>query len=403
MRNVFFVAPFPMDTTLRFARAIRGLDDVRLLGVFQEAPGPDDRFFDDVALVSDALDSRKIAEAVAGLSARHGRPHRITGVLEDLQVQLAEVREHFGVPGLGAEAAVRFRDKARMKDELRAHGLPCAKHRILHSGGEGWEFVGEVGYPIVLKPLAGAGCRSTWRVESPEDLHSALASARPSMDRPVLAEEFIRGEEYSFETLTLSGQPLFHSISRYYPTPLEVVRNPWMQWVCVLPRDIRTPFFDPVREIGVRAVRELGMASGITHMEWFRRPDGSIAIGEIAARPPGAQIVRLMSLAYDADMYRAWARAVVDEAYDGPWERKYSAGVAFLRGAGQGRVVAVDNVDEAQRAVGHLVVDAKLPTLGAPKRDSYEGDGYAIVRHPDTEVVKRALKTIIETIQVRYA
>jgi hypothetical protein len=119
-------------------------------------------------------------------------------------------------------------------------------------------------------------------------------------------------------------------------------------------------------------------------------------------RPPGAQFVTLMSYAHDADMYRAWARAAVDEAFDGPYERKYAVAIAYLRGPGEGRVAAVDGVDEAQKRVGELVVEAKLPTVGAPKSSSYEGDGYAIVRSRSDDELLAAVKTIIETIQVRY-
>lgn len=402
MRNVVFVAPFPLETSLRFSRALASLQNIRLLGVFQEPP-PGDVGFSDVVLVKNGLDAQQIAEAVGLLKRRYGPVHRVTGVLEDLQVQLAQVREAFGVPGLSAASAERFRDKATMKDALRAHNLPCARHRILKSDEDGWSFARESGLPLVMKPLAGAGCRATWRIETPEDLRGALDATRPSPERPVLAEEFIRGEEYSFETLCIGGHPLFHSISRYFPGPLEVTRTPWIQWCVVLPREIGGPEFDRARAAGLRAVSALGMSSGLTHMEWFRRPDGSVAIGEIAARPPGANIVKLTGLAHDTDLYRAWARATVDEAFDGPWERKFSTGCAYLRGPGQGRVVSVDGLDEAQRKVGPLVVEAKLPTIGAPKRDTYEGDGYAIVRHPDTNVVKAALKTIVETVVVRYA
>lgn len=402
MRNVVYVAPFPLDTTLRFAAALAGLQGVRLLGVLQEAPPPNSGF-DDVILVKDGLSTPQILDAIAQLIRRHGPIHRITGVLEDLQEQLAAARAHFGVPGLLPDAAERFRDKARMKEALRQAGLPCARHRALRSEAEGLEFAREVGLPIVLKPLDGAGCRATWRISAESDLRSALATMRPRPDRPVQAEEFIVGDEHSFETICLSGAPRFYSISDYFPTPLEVMRNPWIQWVCLLPRDLSGPRYEAAKQVGLRAVEALGMSSGFTHMEWFRRPDGSVAIGEIAARPPGANIVRLTSLAYDTDLYHAWARAVVDEAFDGPWERKYATGCAFLRGAGQGRVVAIDGLDEAQAKVGQWVVESKLPTPGAPRRDSYEGDGYAIVRHPDTEVVKRALQVIIETVRVRYA
>ena len=51
----------------------------------------------------------------------------------------------------------------------------------------------------------------------------------------------------------------------------------------------------------------------------------------------------------------------------------------------------------AQQLVGRYVVEAKLPQPGALRSDSYEGDGHAIVQHPDTSVVEAALKTIIET------
>jgi hypothetical protein len=109
-----------------------------------------------------------------------------------------------------------------------------------------------------------------------------------------------------------------------------------------------------------------------------------------------------MGLAHDVDLYRAWARAVVDDAFDGPFPRKYAVGCAYLRGVGRGRVLRVSGVERAQALVGRHVVEARLPQPGAPRNDSYEGDGYVLVRDPDTSVVLAATQTIIETIQVQY-
>jgi hypothetical protein len=246
------------------------------------------------------------------------------------------------------------------------------------------------------------GCKATWRIRSADELRGALAAIHASPEQPALAEELVRGREHSFETVTVGGQVRFHSISRYYPTPLEVMETPWIQWVCILPRDVSGPEYAAARDLGVRVVTALGLDTGFTHMEWFRRDDGSLAIGEIAARPPGANIVRMNSFAHDTDMYRAWARAVVDDAFDGPFERRHAVGCAFLRGVGRGRVLRVTGVERAQELVGRHVVEARLPTPGAPRSDSYEGDGHVIVRHPDTAVVEAAMQTIIETIQVHY-
>jgi hypothetical protein len=402
MRNVVFVAPFPLETTMRFARAAAALDDVRFLGIMQEAPqGGDAQLFSELVTVADGLDPRQLIAAAERLTAKHGPLHRILGILEPLQGPLAEVRRALGVVGTDPETAELFRDKARMKDELRRHQLPCARHRLVRSWEDATQFVDEVGLPIVLKPPAGMGCKATWRIQSLDQLRSALGAVRPSADAPVLAEEFLRGQEHSFETITVGGTVRFRSISRYYPTPLEVMETPWIQWVCLLPRDIDGPDFADARELGVRTVSALGLETGFTHMEWFRRADGSLAIGEIAARPPGANIVRMNSFAHEVDMYRAWARAVIDDAFDGPFERRYAVGCAYLRGVGRGRITRVVGADRAQQLVGRHVVEAKLPTPGAPRSDSYEGDGYVLVRDPDTEVVKAALKTIIETIQVQ--
>jgi len=404
MRNVVFVAPFPLETTLRFVRAVGRLPGVRLLGVAQEPPGGEDRrLFTDLVTVSDGLDTRQLLEATRLLEKRHGRIHRLVGILEPIQDQLAEVRQAMGIHGTRPETAALFRDKARMKDELRRHGLPCARHKMIKTWADAEGFIKQVGFPIVLKPLAGMGCKSTWRINSVDEMKGALTALHASPERPALAEEFLRGREYSFETITLGGNVVFQSASRYFPAPLEVMQTPWIQWVVVLPRVIDGPDYADARQLGVKVVQALGLEAGMTHMEWFRRDDGSIAIGEIAARPPGANIVRMNSFAHDTDMYRAWARAVVDDAFDGPYERKYAVGCAFLRGGGRGRVVHVHGVDKANALIGKHVVESKIPARGTPKSDSYEGDGYVIARDPDTEVVKKAMTTIIETIQVEYA
>lgn len=403
-KNVVFVAPFPAETTMRFVRAARKLEGVRLLGVVHTPPeGKDAHLYDDVVRVSDPLSAQDIVDATSLLASRHGKPDRIVGILEALMVQIAEARAHFGVPGASPRTADLFRDKARMKDALRAAGLPVAAHALLTSESDARAFANRVGFPMVLKPPAGMGAKATFRVGSLDELARALDGMRVGPQNPVLAEEFLRGREFSFETVTIAGKPKVWSVSHYLPGCLEVLENPWIQWTCVLPRDIEGPEYEDVRKMGFAAIEALGLDSGMTHMEWFQRADGSFAIGEIAQRPPGANISLMTGLAHDIDPYRAWARAVVDDVLDAPWDRKYAVGCAYLRGMGRGRVVGVSGVQDTHRAVGKWIVEAKLPTIGAPKSDGYEGDGYVVVRDPSTEVVKRVLTKIVETVRVHYA
>ncbi len=403
-RNVVFVAPFPSDVTMRFARAAAKLPDVKLLGVVHTPPGGDDAgLYQDFVRVSDPLSSRDIIDATELLRRRHGEPHRIIGILEALMVQLSEARAHFGVEGTPVKVAELFRDKSRMKAALRQAGLPVARSALLENEQDARAFASQVGFPLVLKPPSGMGAKSTFRVNSMDELIQGALGMGASPSRPILAEEFLRGREFSFETITVGGQVKAESISHYLPTCLEALENPWMQWCCMLPRDLSSPEYDGARAMARGAIRALGLQDGMTHMEWFQRPDGSLVIGEIAQRPPGANISIMTGLAHGVDLQRAWCRAVIDGAFDAPWERKFAAGSAFLRGMGRGRVAGVTGVREVHEAVGRYVVEAKLPTIGASKSDGYEGDGYIIVKDESTEVVKKVLKLIIETVKVHYA
>jgi biotin carboxylase len=403
-RTIVFVAPFPTEVTLRFVRAAAKLADVRLLGVVHTPPSGDDAtLFHDTVRITDPLSTQHVIDGVEELKRRHGQPLRIIGILEAMMVQLAEVREHFGVAGTSVKTATLFREKAMMKDALRAAGLPVARHELLTSEQDAQAFADEIGFPIVVKPPAGMGGKSTFRVRSMTELTNALRGMRVSPSSPVLAEEMLQGKEHSFETITIGGEPRVSSFASYFPGPLEVLETPWIQWTCVLPREIDSPLYARARELGVKAIKALGLEDGMTHMEWFEKSDGSIAIGEIAQRPPGPQLCQMTGLVNDVDIYRAWARAVVDAELDAPWERKYAAGTAFVRGMGRGRVAGVTGVRETHDAVGTWLVEAKLPTLGAMKNDSYEGDGYVVVKHESTQRVHELLTSVIETMKIRYA
>ena len=389
------------DNAFRMIDAVASHPDVSLGVITHDDAGALRHLKDRAAhwRVTNILDPQQLVWAARELQQRNGPIHRLFGALEQLQEPLAQVREWLGVPGISLEVATNFRDKARMKTLLREAGLPCARHCLATSLADALAFGRSSGFPMVVKPPAGAGAVSTYRVESEEQLQRALAPNPPTHAHPVLLEEFVVGDEHSFETVTINGTHVWHSLTHYHPTPLAVIENPWVQWAVVLPREVDDAQYDDIRTAARRALDVLGMTTGISHMEWFRRPDGSIAISEVAARPPGAQITTLMSKANDFDLLKEWTRAMIFGEFRVP-ERHYAVGAAFLRGQGRGRIVKVRGVEEVQRTVGNLVVDFRMPQVGATPSSSYEGDGYIMVRHAETRRVEEAVMKIISTIRV---
>jgi hypothetical protein len=404
MSFAVFATLFFDDKTLRFLDAILAQPGVSLAVVSQaselEMPASIRERLVDHVRVEDLLRGDDLHAAVAWLGRRRGPIHRLFAIHELIQTHAAEVRSQLGIEGMRPGATLRFRDKSLMKAAFREAGVPCARHRQVSSVAEAVTFAEEVGFPLIVKPPSGAGAEDTHRAEDMEGLRSALVRSALGEYNPVLLEEFITGQEHSFETITVGGRPVWHSLTRYSPNPLEVVRTPWIQWCVVLPREVDDPMYDGIREQGTRALSVLGMDTGLSHMEWFRRRDGSVAISEVGARPPGAQFCTLISRAHDFDLYGAWARLMMTGEWENP-ERKYAAGAAYLRGQGQGDVVrAIHGLDRAEREIGHLVTDVKLPEIGQGHSPRYEGDGYVILRHPETRVVEDALKHLVSIVRV---
>ncbi len=398
-----FVAPFLLPATARFVATAAALPNVSL-GVITTEPverlSPElKQQLDGHWRVDDALDPQQLVEAVRGLSQQMGPVERLVGALEQLQVPMAYAREVLGLDGMNVETALNARDKSRMKSVLRDAGVPCARHQLVTNPGEALAFAEAVGFPLVAKPPAGAGAQATYRLDDQSALRGWLAGIPPRAEEPGLLEEFLVGDEHTFDSVTVGGETVFSSISDYQPTPLEVLRQPWVQWTVVLPREQNDPRYEHIWKVGPAALQALGIRDALTHMEWFHRPDGSIAVSEVAARPPGAQITSMLGYVHGVDFYRVWAELVILGTFSPP-ERQFAAGTAYLRGQGRGRVRAVHGVEELQREIGDLVVEARLPEVGQPASSGYEGEGYVIVRHPDTEVVRDAVHRIVDRLRV---
>ncbi len=398
-----FVAPYLLPATMRFLAAATEVPGVDLTIVSTEPVEHIPAALRDRLAghwrIADGLNPVQIADAVMGLSRMVGPVRRVFGPLEQLQVPLGQVRDALGIDGMDAVTANNFRDKDRMKQVFVEHGVPCAAHTLATGAGDAREFADRVGFPLVVKPPAGAGARSTFRLDDADALRLWLDSAPPGPGNPAQIEQYLVGTEGSFDAVMVDGEIRWYSISEYRPSPLDVLRNPWIQWTVLMPRDIGGSTYDGIAAAGPAALRALGLRTGLAHVEWFRLRDGSVAISEAGARPPGAQITTMLGFAHDVDMYRVWARLMTTGEFDF-LERRWSVGTAYLRGQGTGTITAVRGLDALQQRLGHLVVESRLPRVGAATSDIYEGDGHVIVRAPDTESVAAALRDLVAGITV---
>lgn len=309
---------------------------------------------------------------------------RVECLWEPGMLLAARLREALGIPGMNVEQTLPFRDKEIMKQRLDRAGIRTPRHRRAATESEVREAAELVGYPLIIKPIAGAGSADTYRCNSQRDLERALRLVRHVPE--VSVEEFIDGEEFTFDTICARGRLFFENICWYRPRPLLQRQNEWISPQTVAIRNLDQPELLGGRKMGRQVLDALGFETGFTHMEWYRKPDGEVVFGEIAGRPPGARTVDVMNYCTDNDTYIGWAEAVYFGEVRRNFERCWNVVCTFKRARGQGRIRKILGLDPLLREFGPFVAAVNLTPIGAPRKNwqlSIVGDGYIVVRHPD--------------------
>ncbi|MBM4360770.1 MAG: ATP-grasp domain-containing protein [Deltaproteobacteria bacterium] len=282
------------------------------------------------------------------------------------------------------DAVLGFRDKVTMRERVAAAGVRVPRFERVRSTAEVWEAAERVGYPLIYKPVAGAGSADTWRASSAVELEDALRRVRHVAEASV--EELIEGDEYTYETISVEGSPVYEGCTRYFPNVLEARKNEWISPIIFTLRDREAAELADAVAMGRKALAALGMITGFTHMEWFRARNGEAVFGEVACRSPGANMVDLMNYAADVDLFTEWARAVIHGQIDAPLGQKYHAAIVFKRAKGRGRIVGSTGLEAFLRKHGPHVARLDFLPVGARRRDwtqTFLGDGNLVVRHPD--------------------
>ncbi|MCG8486194.1 MAG: hypothetical protein MI756_01860, partial [Chromatiales bacterium] len=206
----------------------------------------------------------------------------------------------------------------------------------------------------------------------------------------VSIEEFVEGEEFTFDTISIEGRIAYFNVAWYRPRPLIARSNEWISPQVIALRQISQPMLAEGLEMGHKVIEALDFQTGFTHMEWYRKECGEVVFGEIAARPPGAHQVDQMKFACNFDVYREWGRAICWHAFEAEISRDYNVATVYKRAQGHGHIQRIEGLERIQEAYGeHLVWDTLLP-IGAQRRNwrhTLVSDGFLMLRHPDLDKI----------------
>lgn len=326
---------------------------------------------------------------------------RVESLWEPTVLLAARMRERFGVPGMSVDTIRGFRDKQVMKERIHAAGLRVPAAARCRTNTEVRDVAEQIGYPLIVKPIDGAGSANTYRVDSEDELDRIL----PRLVRvpEVSTEEFIEGEEFTYDTICIDGQPVYENVAQYLPRPLVARTVHDISPVICTVRNLDQPAIQRGIALGRGVLRALGMGTGFTHLEWYLKKDGEVVFGEVGCRVGGARLIDQMNYTSDCDLYREWARAVCWHAFEADTTRKYNAAIVFKRARGQGRIQRIDGLAEFVARNRPAVCTVDLLPVGAQRRDWMQtlvSDGYVIVRHPEWGQALRIAKDAADNIRL---
>jgi hypothetical protein len=311
---------------------------------------------------------------------------RVVCLWEPGVVLAAKLREALGAPGMRVAQAQAFRNKDLMKQRVVAAGIRTARHASATTMAQVRDAARDIGYPVIVKPISGAGSMDTVRAGSPEELERALAQVR-SYDE-VNVEEFIEGEEFTYDTICIDGRIVYENVCYYRPNPLIARSTEWISPQTIALRDLNRPDVKAGIALGHEVLKALDFGTGFTHMEWFYTARQEAIFGEIAARPPGAHTVDLMNFVGDVDLFSGYAEADLKGTFSVSLERKYNVANIFKRAQGHGRIRRIEGLESIMARFGEHIVHVDLLPVGAERRNWIQtlvSDGYVVVRHPDLQ------------------
>jgi biotin carboxylase len=307
----------------------------------------------------------------------------------------AALAEKLGLPGATEAAAQALRDKVRLREVSGAGGVRNPRWREVHGPADILEFAG--GGPVVVKPANRQASVGVQLLDSVDEAAAAEAWERTSSaaeyeqvpDRELtwrfLAEERLRGPEFSVEALVRQGEVVFENV-----TAKTVVPGPYpVEQGHLLPAPLdpgtQAAFGTAIRKL----VAATGFGTGILHAEWILTDEGPTLV-ECAGRCPGDYLIDLIDLAYGTRIRLTLIDLLAGRPVTLPRSAERTSAIRFLA-AEPGTVTGITGLDEAQRLPGvHVAeVDVEAGQEVHPWASSWDRAGHVIATGPDADTTRR--------------
>ena len=282
---------------------------------------------DEFFFMPDELPISDLIHAVS-YAARTRHIDRVVALDEFDMENVAALREHLRLPGIGLTTIRYFRDKLAMRAQAREDGILVPEFIHILNYDDLREFMGRVPAPWLLKPRSQASGIGMKKIQRAEELWPWLDQLGDRQSEYLL-EQFIPGSVFHVDGVVSERAVLFAEAHTYGAPPLDVSHQGGVFTTRTMARDSADTL--ALKEIHRKLIQRLGLVRGVTHAEFLKaRSDNRVYFIEVAARVGGAYISNMVETATGINLWREWARLEVTAGkmpYQLPQTREDYAGV----------------------------------------------------------------------------
>lgn len=205
-------------------------------------------------------------EAVLSVAKSIGAQYVVPGANDFAMMSAAYVAERLGLPGYDSyETTLLLHRKDRFKDFASSINLPICSFVVLAANDVtgAMDAVKRLKFPLMVKPVDLTGGKGITRIDSIDELGTALGhAAARSRQTDVVVEEWFDGALHSYSTVIENGEIVFD----YCDTELCIYKD-YLVSTSMSLGNISATAIRNVRDATVRMARELGLVNGVLHSQ----------------------------------------------------------------------------------------------------------------------------------------
>ncbi|PFL25305.1 hypothetical protein COJ07_01090 [Bacillus cereus] len=357
-----------------------------------------EKIYDEVIVVEDANNNILVGDVLEEINKKY-KIKAIYATFENFVEVAGYLRTRFNIQGLNEEDSLNVRNKFLMKKVAEKHNIKCAAVEMIKGKESIEKFIENYGFPIIIKPIDGAGTKLTYKIDDVAKLEEvckliSLYDKKGLYSGNYIIEEFVYGEEYECDSIVQNGEVIFSTVGKYLTNLINTVNSETALGVITYPDKSNDDIVEKIKEFNKKVVKSFNCENTITHLEVFIDKDGEVIFSELAARIGGGPVIgnNIKSI-YNVNIYESFVDLEINKIKvdSDEFSQCYAGCITFPYKNGE--ILEISKEDDFKDISGIVEVKIfnKVGDILGDKDDTSKRTGYIIINDTNLSSLKQKL------------